>query len=462
MSRLVDLDALTAADLAHLVEIKRQQERTGADQRVADNGSPAAPTVWDRLKGDADWPGIDPLAFHGPAGDFALEADPYTEADPIAVLVTTLTMAGCAINRLPHVLAGNDEHPARLSSVIVGATSKGGKGTSYAVANSVMVKADPGLRDRTMGGFGSGERVVDMLIDLPHSGQMAEGRRFAADENRLLIHEAEFSRVLRVAARDGSIASMVLRDAWDGRRLQVRSRAGDAVATGHHVCIVGHITFEELQARLSEVEIFNGFSNRFLWVLARRSKRLPEGGNVPDEVLGRHAVILAKAIASARTAGRISRTQLAERHWADLYEQMGDDDPGGALGAVISRDAPQCLRLSLLFALLDQVEAIDIEHVQAAWALWQYCRACAEAIFGDSTGNANADRLLAALKAAGDAGLDYSQQVDLFHRHLTKDHLQALRDLLEHKGLATTVTQRTAGRTRSITFYVAREARNAR
>ena len=48
--------------------------------------------------------------------------------------------------------------------------------------------------------------------------------------------------------------------------------------TDAHVSIVGHITKAELLRHLTETEAANGFANRFLWLMVRRSKKLPFGG----------------------------------------------------------------------------------------------------------------------------------------------------------------------------------------
>jgi hypothetical protein len=134
---------------------------------------------------------------------------------------------------------------------------------------------------------------------------------------------------------------------------------------------------------------------------------------------------------------------------------MADDEPAGLLGAVVGRDAPQCLRLSLLYALLDGASAIDVEHVEAAWALWSYCRASAEFIFGDVTGDEIADRLLAELRRVGADGLDGTQQRDLFARHVSAARLTRAREQLERAGLAETVTIPTGGRPRLVTVALA-------
>ncbi len=64
------------------------------------------------------------------------------------------------------------------------------------------------------------------------------------------------------------------------------------------------------------------------------------------------------------------------------------------------------LRLSVAYALLDQAEAIDVPHVAAARAVWDYAVASARFVFGDATGNPRQDRLLEALRDAFPEGLD--------------------------------------------------------
>ena len=132
------------------------------------------------------------------------------------------------------------------------------------------------------------------------------------------------------------------------------------------------------------------------------------------------------------------RTAEAKVRWAELYAEMAEDDPGGLLGAVIARDAPQCLRLSVAYALLDASRLIDVNHVEAAWAVWRYCRSSAAYIFGEVVGNEIADRLLSALRRAGPAGLTLQQQSDLFGRNVAAEQLAGARAHLSRLGLVTT------------------------
>ncbi|HSS12225.1 MAG TPA: hypothetical protein VLL25_20220, partial [Acidimicrobiales bacterium] len=171
------------------------------------------------------WPTLDKQAYYGPLGAFVLDAQEHTEADPAAILVSGLVAVGALIGRKPHAWAGDARHGVNLDAVIVGESSKARKGTSWAVNGNVLEVLDESFAaTRVMSGFGSGEKLVDELA--------AE-----AGDKRLLVVETEFSRVLRVCARDGSVLSQIIRDAWDGRPLQIRSRSKTSIATEHHVAV---------------------------------------------------------------------------------------------------------------------------------------------------------------------------------------------------------------------------------
>ena len=198
------------------------------------------------------------------------------------------------------------------------------------------------------------------------------------------------------------------------------------------------------------MDVYNGFANRFLWVVARRTQVLPDGGNVPEQVINRFVPKLARAVGAARLHGEVKRTAAGEQRWEELYYSLAGDEPGGLLGAATSRDVPQCLRLSLLYCLLDGGDAVDAPHVDAAAAL-QYARASAQLVFGDRLGDPNADRLLAALVNAGPAGLDGAQQHAIFDNHISAAELERVRRLLEDKRKAATHSEKTGGRERLIT-----------
>lgn len=402
----------------------------------------------------ATWPTIDRAAFHGPAGEYSQAADPFTEADPVGILMSVLAMCGAAIGPGPYMLAGNDKHPPLIWPVLVGPTAKAGKGTSLSAGRGPLEHVDPeffaeNAGGRVLRGFGSGEAIIDAVRD---SDPDSADDRGAADKRALLL-ETEFARMLKTAGRDGSIISHVIREAWDGKRLESRTRGrGVVVATGHHIGVMGHTTIEELRARLTDTETYGGTVNRFLWVCVRRSGRHPKGGNVPDALAAEYGQVLRAAVEQARHRGRMERTPAAEGLWAEVYDYLGDDDPGGLLGAAIARAEPYVLRLSLVYAILDGSDVVDVEHVAAAYALWRYCRASAAYVFGDRLGDPVADTMLAALRKAGDAGLDGTEQRDLFSRHQTGKRLEDVRQLLENRGCIETITYKTEGAPRIVSY----------
>lgn len=389
-------------------------------------------------------PILDSAALHGPAGDFVAEAAPYTEADRAGVLVATLTLLGGAIGPTPHLYAGNRRHSVNLFCVLVGESAKGRKGTAAAIPEELVARIDSHFAtERMLGGFGSGEALIDAVRD---------GEENAPTDKRLAVVEAEFGRMLKVAGRDGSTLSQNIRQAWDSVRMETRSRARTVVANKHHISAVCQITADELRARLTDTETYGGTANRFLFALTRQSRLLPEGGNVPEDVMDHHAGILAKLVHEARQhTAPMSRSESGREAWADLYERLAADEPSGLLAAVIGRDSAQCLRLSMLYALLDGSREIDAVHVAAAEALWMYARQTADYIFGDKSGDPLADRLYDAVREAGPDGLDRTGQDAALGKNFPAARIDSAADRLVERGLVERVEDRSGpGRPRKL------------
>lgn len=405
------------------------------------------------------WPLLDPAALYGLAGDVVRTIEPHSEADPAALLVSFLAGYGSAVNAGPHAVADGAHHPPRLHVVVVGDTAKARKGTSWRRVRRPLALADAGWADRIVGGLSSGEGLIQAVAD-PTEDKDGNPVGGVADK-RLLVVEEEFSRVLTVARRESNILSAVLRQAWDDGRLCTMTRA-PLVATGAHVSVLGHITVAELRSKLTEVDQANGFANRHLWVCARRSKLLPNGGGDRDEDYIPLAARISARLMEARKRGLLVRTPDADARWVELYEQMADDDPGGLLGAVTARAEAHVLRLSVVYATVDAAHRIELPHLEAAWALWRYCRDSAAYIFGDTIGDEVADRLLAAVRAAGPAGLDLTQQSDVFGRNVKAKRLTAARAELEALGLIETVPEETGGRPRMVSFATTKKTKDTK
>jgi hypothetical protein len=388
---------------------------------------------------EREWPQLDDGALFGLAGEVVALLRPHTEADDAAVLVTLLVAFGSAIGASAAVRVGGAEHPARLFAVLVGETAKARKGQSWRDTRRLLFLADPDWAGRgIVSGLASGEGLIAHLQRGPAA---------------TLVIEEEFARPLAAAGRDGSTLSQVIRQAWDDSTLRVMTREEPLAVQEAHVSIIGHVTLDELQHRLRLADIGNGFANRFLWVAVRRSKRLPSGGSLADEELGALAMKLGTAITTARGQGALSRTADAETLWEKIYDELAEDDPGGLLGAATARAEAQVLRLSVAYALLDSSHSVDVPHLEAAYALWRYCRASAAYIFGTSRHrDPRLERLLRAVEAAGELGLDGAAQHKALGGHQPADEVERLRKMLVAEGLAVQFPERSGGRNRMMLY----------
>jgi hypothetical protein len=378
-------------------------------------------------------------AYRGLAGEIVATVAPHSESDPVGLLLTTLTLYGGYVGASPYAMADGSRHHARLYTVLVGKTSRGRKGTAHANIARILEAADRRFAvDRIFSGLASGEGLIAAV-----SGKDADPRA--------MVFEPEYARLLRTAQRKGSTLSAIVRDAWDRGRLQVTTRNNPLRADHAHVAIAAHITSEELRRSLADVEAANGYANRFLYALVRRSKRLPEGGALTDNQVRQLGRQWQQHAMACRQITRMHRTPAAKARWGTIYDEI-DDDVDGMLGAVTARAEAQMLRLQVTYALLDATADIDVCHVEAAYAVWDYCQQSAAIIWGQVTGDTVADRLHEALVAAGRRGLDGTAQRNLFSGHVAADRLDRARQQLEWRGLARTVTEQTGGRPRVITY----------
>lgn len=393
----------------------------------------------------APWPKLSEAAVHGLAGEIVHTIDPHTEADPVAVLVQFLTMFGSAVGPSPYFEVGADRHSANLFTLIVGTTSKGRKGTSEGQARRIFKYCAPDWeKERVAHGLSSGEGLISAVRDEDKGGEDEGGQIMTPKDPRLLVIESEFAGTLRVMRRDGNTLSSVIRQAWDSGNLRVMTRRDPLVASGAHISMIGHITNIELLRLLGETDASNGFANRFLWILARRSKELPEGGNLTDAQLIPLGSKVEKALDEARRTTQVPRSPAALSLWKSVYSRLSAGHPG-LFGAVTSRAEAQVIRLSLVYALLDRSKVIEEVHLRAALALWDYSESSARQIFGDMLGDPVADRVLKELRIVSPSELTRTEIGGLFGKNLRGGEIERALTTLEAAGLANRDTNREPG-----------------
>ena len=390
----------------------------------------------------ASKPKVNELALYGLAGDAVRTIEPYTEADPVAVLITFLISFGSVIGRTVHFKVEYTPHYLNLFASLVGESSKGRKGVSKSTVRYVFSRIDDDwTKDRNTSGLSSGEGLIYAVRDqtiqsqpIKDHGRVIEYQDVITDQGvsdkRLFVLEEELSQALKVMAREGNILSATIRQAWDSGDLHPLTKNNPIRATGAHISLLGHITKDELLRHLDETEKANGFANRFIWFLVQRSKVIPNPTGTPQEKLNPIIERLKAAVAFARDQSEIKRDAEAEAVWAEVYPKLSEGKPG-MVGAVIARAEAQVMRLACIYALLDLSPVVKTVHLEAALALWDYAEASAFSIFGDNMGDPIADRIITALKQR--RGLSETEVHDLFDRHNSKAVSRGL-DLLFQAG----------------------------
>jgi hypothetical protein len=394
-----------------------------------------------------NWPdAMRPEAFHGLAGELIRAIEPHSEADTAALLLQFLVAFGNVIGRRPHFMAEADLHFTNLFAVIVGRTAKGRKGTSWGQIQRVLAAVDGEWSNgRLMSGLASGEGLIWSVRDeirerspVREKGQVIRYEEVISDDGetdkRLMVMEPEFARVLQVAERESNTLSAVIRQAWDTGNLRILTKKQAARSTEAHISMIGHITGDELRRRLTDTAAGNGFANRILWVCARRSRLLPEGGALDAVDFTPYINRLKAAVRFAREVGVLRRDDNARAIWRNVYAELSEGKPG-LLGAVTSRAEAQVMRLACVYALLDCSTVIQSEHLMAALAVWQYCENSARFIFGDALGDGTADEILRELRNHPQ-GMARNDIREHFNRNKSAAEIGRALSVLQEYGLA--------------------------
>src|SRR5215208_5903985 len=325
-----------------------------------------------RIERERVWPTMEEEAYRGIFGRIVELAEEHTEGDPVALLASAFTAFGSAVGRGPYMQIGATRHHPNLFCGIVGDTAKGRKGSTWDPVEDIMHASDRRwTENRIQSGLSSGEGLISEVRD-PIATPDKDGKMRTVDagvsDKRLLVQEGELSQALKVMKREGNTLSPVLRNAWDGKTLKTMVKHSPLRATNPHVCILGHITTSELVKHLTENEMANGLANRIVWMLVKRSKRLPFGGEWYTANLQPISREIVGALEFATGEHRMDWADDARPLWEEAYDALTEDRPG-MFGAVTARAEAQTLRLAMLYALADCSYEIRRTHVESALAV---------------------------------------------------------------------------------------------
>ena len=381
-------------------------------------------------------PQLGQAAYHGLAGRILRTIAPHTEAHPAAVLLQLLAAFGNMVGPGPHCMVDATRHGLNLFLVLVGDSSKARKGTSWSLIARLFAEVDqPWYANCVSTARLTASGLVYALRD-----------QQPPTDRRLLALSEEFASVLQNLKRNNGHLSPLLRCAWDSGNLTTLDMHQHLQATGTHLSFIAHITQPELATHLHRTEALNGFANRCLWTCVQRSNCLPEGGSVSPSELSSLAGELRKALDWATASPQIlfRRDAMARELWQHRYPGLSQLLPG-LHGAATSRAEAQVLRISAIYAALDGTCVIGLPHLQAAFAVWEYCYASASLLFGLSTGDPVADRIREAIESS-DAGLSKNQIRRLFHGHVDGSRIDAALEKLVVLGALAIHSEPTGGR----------------
>jgi hypothetical protein len=144
---------------------------------------------------------MDQAAYYGLPGEVLSTIAPHSEADPVALLLQFLALAGNVIGPQPYYQVESDQHHGNLFGVLVGASAKGRKGTSLGRIRAVMKVADGTWSgDRLRGGLSSGEGLINEVRDPVQKWDAKEHKSETVDpgvaDKRLMVVEPEFAGAL--------------------------------------------------------------------------------------------------------------------------------------------------------------------------------------------------------------------------------------------------------------------------
>jgi len=389
--------------------------------------------------------------------DFIDIITPHSESSKMGLAFSFLTSLGNIIGRKIYHKVESDKHYSNLFMCLVGGTSTGRKGTSWGRVKSFFKLVDSDwVSQNIKGGLYNGVGLIHSVRDEKKEYSKKEKVEVIVDtgviDKRLLAVQTEFVTVLNLSKGDSNIISSVLRDAWDGGTLTTLIKNSRDIATNPHISIIGHITPTELNQSISKSDLSNGFANRFLWVFVEMTKELPFGGDLDDSELIPIAEKVKDIIKWVNSKNEIKMIwdEEAKGAWIECYSDLVKDFDG-VLGTVTSRAAPQVLRLTILFAIMDKNKIMSKKHLESALILWRYSLQSADYIFGNNMNGKIQNKILVELENKK-VSLTKTEIHKLFNNHIPKGDIDTSLSYLLQIGKISKRKEQTNGKPKTIYY----------
>jgi hypothetical protein len=385
--------------------------------------------------------------LYGPAGDLVRVISEYSEAHPMGMYLNLLVTLGSIFGRGPHFITGDTKHFTNEYLLNVGDSSTSRKGTGRNSINKIAKLLDEKwFKNCTSSGFGSSQGIIHKIRDSSiyekidkKTGETVVVEVKGVKDKRLLIAESEAANLFKLASQPEGRTSILLRDGWDGNRLENnvkgKTTEGESMSVS---CAEPHLSFcadtniQELIATLPPGSDSNGFGNRFLYCFVYRTKLVPNGG--PEIDYAPYVIRLFEAITFARTIRKVPFSVMAAKNWGRFYSTLEQERLPGRAGKMCDRAVAHIRRIAMILALVDLSPVIELKHLKAARLIWDYCEESALLIFNGTTKDQDRiakeqDQIVNFVQANGPTTLTKIRE-DLFKRNQKAEWVRTQVDAL--------------------------------
>lgn len=415
--------------------------------------------AWDALDPNATLPKKPVLtlgedAYWGPYGDFLVGMRGLTEATDIGILAALLGHTGTLLGGRGY-LWKDAYHGPNVFPLLIGTSGKARKSTALNLVNQLIYGNTGNTMEflseelggtpyamshaaelcnewpRQDGGIASGQMLTHRLGPIHHKlASKEEEDYFTYPNPRTVIHEHEMSQLWKATHKDGANMTETICSLWDGSRLanHALTSGSKTVPIGRHICsILGASTLTNARLYCNTVDATSGFGNRFLWFWLPHSElRIPRPQFPPHAVLSKFRGALFDAIrrwpsygggiwepdiryplskydintgVSAGDKFMVHLDDDAENYWDTAYLEIDANiGPEGLITSELcARAVPHVLRLALNYQMMVGGTKVTVQALKTGRAVWEYCQASVQEIFGEMTGSADIDDLVAYL-----------------------------------------------------------------
>jgi hypothetical protein len=353
-------------------------------------------------------------AWYGLSREYREIVGPCTEASHSYHLACFVAAVGACLERNVYVERAGRHYP-NLFVVLVGPSGGARKSTALRFGLDLVAAVD-----RKILVAWTIDSREGFLQDLSDRGKLNGHRRgvhaiLRLDELRALIDKSRMEGL-------GNIVPM-LTHAYDcPPSLDVRTRKNSLSVPQPTLSLVAATTWDWLEG-IKSPDLLGGLGNRTMWVAGQPGDAIPDPPKRDPERWDGLVQKLRTLIAHWRKSKctEVSLSAEAAARWKRIYGEIyghRSDDP--LIATLCERMQNHCLKVALIFAVLDRQSVIELHHLEAAYTFTQFLYDCLWHVFRGF--------------GMSPTGKLESKITDLFHRTDMHTFNRCLDDLLRTGG----------------------------